>query len=225
MKFVQAILLTALFLFISVAHVNGYIIASSTFDTGFDGWGALPGETTSLSHMMTGGNPGGYINNVDTGPTSGNIVAPAEFTGDWSSLDGSGLLSWDFNMFDPGVGTVLDLRAYIFGPGGSATYLSGIVPPQGSWISVAASIMESVWNVDTGNWNSILSDVTELRLMIENVVTTARFETTGIDNVFLSNEPEPSSVPEPSSILLFGSAISLIFAYRKKKIHSRCSNF
>ena len=70
MKFAQAILLSALFLLVSAAHVNGYLIATSTFDSGF-----------------AGGNPSDYTNSVDRGTTSGNIVAPPEFIGDRSSLE------------------------------------------------------------------------------------------------------------------------------------------
>ncbi len=182
--------LIALIIFVEPAGAT--IIANSTFDTSLDGWTGLLGETTLLTHELTGGNPGGYIQNIDQGQTAGNILAPAVFLGDWSILDGVGTLSWDFNLIDPGVGNIVPLTASIFGPGGSATFNSGIIAPIGNWITITAIIDESAWSVNTGTWISLLADVTELRLQIENVFSTAFTpEITGIDNVTLSQVPEP----------------------------------
>ncbi len=193
---------------------------TSTFNTGFDGWTDVPGETTSLSWRVTGGNPGGYIRNYDSGPTSGNIIAPSEFLGDWSSIEGSGELTWDFNMFNPGVGRVGPLKAYIYGPGGQASFSSGSNPPVNAWITLTAPIEESSWYVSSGTWSDLISNITELRLMIENVYSTGGGETTGIDNVFLTTRtlpPGPSTVPAPGAILLGTLGAAMVGWMRQRK--------
>ncbi len=70
--------------------------AFSSFDTGFDGW--TSNNPTAISWSSTGGNPEGYIHfedNMNLG--SDQIIAPSEFLGDWSTLDGIGSISYDYN--------------------------------------------------------------------------------------------------------------------------------
>ncbi len=201
MNKVKYICLIVLFLIITNSSAFGNI--TSTFDTDLDGWGQVPGETTSISFVSTGGNPGGYIQNSDTGPTAGNIVAPDKFLGNWSVIEDFGELKWDFNMFRQGNGTPVDLRAYISGPGGDAVFFSGVYASSNTWITITAPIQESKWTMTSGNWDNLLLNVTEMRLLIENVTTISVFEITGIDNVSLT------TIPAPGALLLglFGSGI------------------
>ncbi len=201
---IQYVLLPFAFLFFLNLPFAQAGTISSTFDTDLDGWAGVPGETTNLSWQSTGGNPDGYIHNIDSGPTSGFILAPAEFLGNWSSIDGIGELSWDFNMFRQGIGSIVPLGAIISGPGGEATFNSGIIAPQDQWVNVSANIIETDWTVNTGNWNALISDVTGLRLNIENVITSSLFEITGIDNVNLTEFVVPPAVPEPTTVALLG---------------------
>ena len=68
-------------------------VASSTFDSDLNGWAGVAGQTTFITHALTGGDPGGYIRNNDRGPTGGQIVAPADYLGEWTSLDGIALIA------------------------------------------------------------------------------------------------------------------------------------
>ncbi len=205
-------LLVGIIIFLSLSTpALATVVASSTFDSDLNGWTGVAGQTTFITYASTGGNPGGYIRNNDRGPTGGQIVAPVEYLGNWTSLDGVGTLKWDFNLLNQGIGTISEpLDARISGPGGSATFDSGIFTPVGSWITVTAPIDETLWTLTTGDWDSLLGDVTELRLLIENVFSRNGGETTGIDNVSLS------AVPLPASVWLFGSGIIGLLRFRHR---------
>jgi len=210
-----SILLLLLFtpLLLVVSDAQALVLpGSSTFDASLDGWTKDPAQTTEIIHVATGGNPGGYIQNTDRGSTGGDIIAPAAYTGDWSALNGTGLLSWDFNLFDLGgsPGVITDLRAMISGPGGSATFFSGISPVVGTWINVTAPVAQAAWSLQSGGWAALLTDVTELRLEIEPVFSGALpGEVAGIDNVSLT------AVPSPSSFILCGPLLAWLLAQRR----------
>src|SRR5688572_9339899 len=79
--------------------------ASSTFNTGFDGWQTIFSE---WSWQTEGGNPGGFIQlNDSLSPTFTALYAPASFLGDWSSLNGIGALRYDFRVFSGPPGSTL----------------------------------------------------------------------------------------------------------------------
>ena len=68
-------------------------IATSTFDTGIDGWG-LSGDstTTAPTFIATGGNPGGYIHGIDqVDGGTWYFVAPSKFLGDDTAAYGQDL--------------------------------------------------------------------------------------------------------------------------------------
>lgn len=173
---------------------------TSTFDLSLEGW-TLAGNP-ALSHQATGGNPGGFARYDDTAGPAGDgwIVAPSEYLGDWSSLDGVGWISWDHKILDMGQGgEILDGQARISGPGGSAIYLSGGQFTE-QWQSYIAPLTESAWEVTDGSWSTLLGNVTELQLLIEAVFNEGpTLDIDGIDNVALV--PEPSSV----TLLLFAT--------------------
>ncbi len=181
----------------------GTPVLFSGFDASLEGWTKVVEQTTSIEYAATGGNPGGYVRNTDRGPSAGDILAPAAWLGDLSAYNG-GLLSWDFRIFSlgPNDGRIYPSSATLSGPGGTATFIASTVPTVAAgWFPNSVPMLAENWTVTGGSWVDVLANVTEFKLQIEAVFTTAAFpgEVTGIDNVTLS------PVPEPASLLLFGA--------------------
>ncbi len=160
--------------------------AASTFDADLEGWTKGTGQSGTVVHQASGGNPGGFVKFTDIGSGRTEIVAPSKFYGSWSSLNGSGVLSWDHFVLDDANGEIDNLSATISGPGGSATFTSGVEGSTSGWVTATATISESEWVMDpNGVWSDLLDDVTELRLKIELVGDLTSTDVEGIDNVSL----------------------------------------
>ncbi len=161
----------------------GEVIAESTFSSGLEGWSIVTVDSVMLwsSH---GGHPGGYLQLVETAHT-GNAswaVAPAKFLGDWSALDGVGMVWADTNLIS-GAPAQNVWKFEIGGPGGYAVGRIAISDSiKGNWETHGLGISRSEWNVTDGTWEELLRDVQLLRIEIEHVVGN---EMTGLDNVRL----------------------------------------
>jgi hypothetical protein len=207
-KFAIIILLS---IFFSTHSTPAAIIASSTFDTGIDGW-TWKTPSSQYSWQATGGNPGGYIRFDDNkaGPES-IIYAPDNYLGDWNSMDVTNL-SYEVNVFTTGsVYIVGGHYVWISGPGGSA-YWPGPQPnPNLHWRQLNVPISSDAWVITSGSWESILDDVTELRIGTEWYNNWSPFEITGIDNISLHG-----TVPLPPAVWLLGTGIVGLAALRRK---------
>lgn len=108
---------------------------SSTFESDTDGWtGDNVGE---FFFDAVGGNPGGFLYFDDIAPSGGLAVAPAKFLGDWSALDGVGVILYDHRVFDSGSHTAVSNRSILIsGPGGDAKW-TGSLPCEGQNCSTA----------------------------------------------------------------------------------------
>jgi hypothetical protein len=160
-------------------------VASTAFDSGLQGWTVtLPNATWSAA----GGNPGGYMHFVDENSGSTRGLAPPEFLGNLSALDGRGRLSVDFRVFQTGVfsatGPVL---VGIEGPGGRARWTPLGFPPMTAqgWTTRTVAIRESDWLVLEGTWADILANVDTLFVNMDPYTNTSGHEIVGVDNVVL----------------------------------------
>jgi len=178
-----------LFFGLLVTSAEGDVM--STFDTDADGWVF---DVYDQSWQSTGGNPGGYILNSAYGAT-GLVSAPSKFLGDWAAMDATNL-TYEIKIFD--TGSICQIGNYwvrIDGPGGNAYWLGPPAPPYPSaWLTLNVPITESDWTIESGSWNALLADVTQLRIATEFYNNYTPQEITGIDNVSLNVIPVPGAV-------------------------------
>src|SRR3954470_14446097 len=150
-------------------QARAVVIASSTFGTDADGWTLDGSPAENFSWQSTDGNPGGFIRFVDNLNPGSNFVAPPKFLGNWSALNGTGQLTYDFRVFSTG-GSVFSNGPYavfLSGPGGAASW-SGATPGQATpWIGITVPIQQSAWSVTSGNWSDLLANVTSLQIVGE----------------------------------------------------------
>lgn len=177
----------------------------STFDNqSFEGWYFV--NTGGASIQTSGGNPSGYIRITDITGVS-QAIAPPAYLGDWSQLTGQATIQFDLKIISKSGSFLINhdlLR--ISGPGGVATvpYDSSILRADGRWKSFSFLIDPSVWTVISGDWNSLMANVTELLMFPEFYNNT---ETIGLDNFRLSNDPPVAQFSQDRTFLFPGDAV------------------
>jgi hypothetical protein len=167
----------------------------STFDFDEEGWTVKVGCV--LTWQANGGNPDGYLETQDNDPGSGALIsAPPEYLGDWSSLDGAGELAFDLIFIDdpdyyPITGTA-KVVLHSLSDTASYTWTAG---PTTHWRRFCAPLDEAQWNVTSGDWLSLLSDVTEVLVRMD---FTQGQDINGIDNVYVGpGTGGGGGVPDP----------------------------
>jgi len=161
-------------------------ILISAFDIDDEGWTA---EGASITHEMSGGNPGGFLSIEDTGDDTFIILSPAKFHGNLLSFDG-GILSYDVMAIDPtefdSIGSGFG-RIQLIGGGTNATfdYAPYPGPPSESWTTYYAPLTAEAWNTTQENWELVLSDVTYISIILEPV----NWCTVGFDNFLIQPFP------------------------------------
>ena len=163
---------------------------SSTFNADLEGW-LVTGDNSSI-WQSTGGNPGGCldVNDLATGGMN-YAIAPPRYLGDWSTATVADSLSVDY-YFDNLGGGALSLPAFIIsGPGGSASS-AAVYPPELAWTTYTVALDPALWTVSSGDWASILANVTSLRVGGEFVDGSEELQ---IDNVNLTITPPWILVP------------------------------
>lgn len=196
---------------------------TTPFDSGLGGWTSnTPAE---IVWEASGGNPGGYARFTDATPNHTYLIAPPEYLGDWSGLDGAGSISYDHNViwltgsaFAPVPYTVR-----ISGPGGEATWSGAIAPRRPGWTRVTAPISEPSWSVGSGRWDDILTEVQTLSIRIEQF---SNMDITGLDSIVLTaprlpEAPEPgpagAGVPEPATLCALALAVAGLGRYVRRR--------
>ncbi len=208
-------LIVAICLF-TATTVNADIL--SMFDTGLEGWTATGG---ALSHVNSGGNPGGFLSLADNANNYMTVYAPANLLGDMSQFLG-GTLSFDARNLNGSAAnlntTPLFGTVTIEGPGGTASRVlggTGQPPPDGLWHTYSAPLDPALW---LGNLAGALSGVAQLRVVLESN-NSQPAESNGFDNfrvttpskevvvdvdpraTYLRAADEDSPGPEPARIL------------------------
>jgi len=211
----NGVLLMTLFLGFFVNHAVG-IPATSTFDTGTDGWTWPLINDDAFSWEPTGGNPGGYIrynDNLDKGNVRKDhgIYAPPKFLGDWKASIVTNL-TYEAKIFSTGsVYLPGHYQVLIEGPGGEAHWVGPPPNPAAGWLSLDVPITESEWTIISGSWDDLLDNVTELYVHMEYYNNWGPFEITGIDNVSLH------AIPAPGAIVLGSIGVGLVGWLRRRR--------
>ncbi|TKB79726.1 MAG: PEP-CTERM sorting domain-containing protein [Nitrospira sp.] len=156
----------------------------------------------------------GFATHVGNYYGVGNDVIHSHWsTGDFGGVDlititkiGGG--TFDLNYFiltsntDTGGSTASGLeRAWVEGFAASVSTGAPLLLPSEDWGFPATPIFLS----------SAFDSVDEVRIFVTSAV-----DCFGMDEFFI-DEPAPGTAPEPSSLLLFGSALAALAAYRRKK--------
>lgn len=177
----------------------------STFDNqSFEGWYFV--NTGGASIQTSGGNPAGYVRITDISGIS-QAIAPPAYLGDWSQLPGQATIQFDLKILSKSGSFVINhdlLR--ISGPGGVATvpYDSSILRADGRWKSFSFLIDPSEWTIVSGDWNSLMANVTELLVFPEFYNNT---EIIGLDNFRLSNDPPVAQFSQDRTFLFPGDPV------------------
>ena len=140
-------------------------------------------NTGTVTNPGSGGNTGGFLQIGDkTGVNSYGFV-PSMFHGNWSVYKRSGFVTVDIRMLSSS-GTNYGSPDFITisGPGGSAhvalTAADLTLAPR-VWKTFAFPIDLPQWTLDSGDWDALISNVTEIRVDLEYIDGA---ETIGLDN-------------------------------------------
>ncbi len=170
------------------------------FDAGSEGW--VLGSNTLW--QPTGGNPGGYLFTSGGASADTSATAPGSWYGDWSTLNGIGVITLDYRLFQVGGAPYQFGRPQLFlsGPGGQGyREASGpLLTSPSAWVAYEAPLVETEWAVSGGTWSALLQDVTELKIVFSTVWNNSSpQDTSGLDNVAVSGG---TVIPVPSALLL-----------------------
>lgn len=201
--------------------LNAGVIASNTFDAGVEGWSAVAADNTTTGYNLVstspavfqaaGGNPGGYAETDDLDTNETFFAAPGAYLGNLLAAIGGSLTyellytgALDYNSNDlviKGGGTVLTYNGPIPALSPNVwTPLSITLAPGAGWTNHTTATAATL-----ADFQTVFANVTDLWIMAE--FTNGVVETTGIDNVVLN---DTSTVPEPSTALLFAAGAALI---------------
>ena len=218
--------LGAILLLLNVSYAGP--IASSTFDTGNEGWLVVSteGYVGPANWSPTGGNPGGYIYDTDMDNGGWGFLAPSKFLGDVSAAYGQ-TLTFDFTgdrIEHEYAGVALANTTGI----GIITHVA--LPDYPGHIASREIVLDAsqewyVFNYNTGDEGGLatnaeiqatLSDLAYLFLGAEfapgfdNDGEYEYGEFVAYDNIIL--------VPEPGAILLF--SLGALFIPKRRKLQT-----
>lgn len=184
-------------------------IAVSTFDTDADGWQAWSGDGGfyEVDWIANGGNPGGYIEEIDPDNGATYFWAPDKFTGDQSAAFG-GTLSYDISH--SGNGNISDPYDVILWGDGPTLVWDMQAPPVDVWTNVVITLDASD-NWMTGGRQATNEEIMQALAGLEDLAILGEFltnvDTHRLDNVILT--------PAPGAAALVG--IGLLALSRRRR--------
>jgi len=159
----------------------------SDFEKGvYEGWTFEQSAGTSIP--TSGGNPGRCVRITD-GTGLSQALAPPKFLGDWGALDGVAAIQFDLQITNiSGPLLLSDFWLKISGPGGQAMALmdSSLTAAFNKWNTFSFLIDSQAWQVSAGTWEALITDVRELRLVVEYI---SGSEIVWLDNFRITDSP------------------------------------
>lgn len=193
------------------------LAATSSFDTGTEGWTAQGDVEGGLQWSSIGGNPGGHVFIDDQ--TVGGVtyfIAPDAFRGNHSVALGTNL-TFDLKQVYPGGANQFESPDVILqGNGLTVTFNTPENPTNGAWTSYSVPLSATGWTLDslsgtpatTAQFASVLSNVTALKVRAEYQ--------SGADIGYLDNV---AMVPEPGTwAMLLAGLCSIGWAARARGV-------
>jgi PKD repeat protein len=188
---------------VSLPVQNGTI--SDFEQVGYDGWTFV--NHNGVNDEASGGNPGRYIK-VNDGSGFAEGIAPAKFLGSWENIVDDCAIMVDLKKFT----TNSDWNSPIYFLKISGTGGSAICPvsntrnlPYNEWTTLSIPIQESEFIQVTGDWESLMADVTEMRLAFDYYASN---ETLGMDNFRITNSLPEVDFSANETALFAGDYIS-----------------
>lgn len=152
-----------------VRQVINEDICSGFENQTYDGWNFE--ENGSLSIDTVHGSTGYGIGIADQSGAISTAIAPPKFLGDWTPLLDGGKLKFDLKI-TTGSSTLIDKDYLIRISGKNST--AEITPADSSlekavnqWHTFVFNIDSNEWDVTTGSWDSLISNVEEIRIAVE----------------------------------------------------------
>jgi hypothetical protein len=157
------------------------LTALSTFSEGTEDWAVEVG--CLMWWNQTDGVPPGALNTSDNDAYSGaQIRAPQKFLGDWSGLNGAGILRFELRYYDLDGYTINSLPwVQLSGPGGTAEVTFDL-EVQPHWCPYEVPIDAAAWTVTAGTWAELLANVTKVLVSMD---FTWGQDSHGLDNFYV----------------------------------------
>jgi len=183
---------------------------SSGFEQGsYEGWTFE--NSGGISLPTSGGNPGRYVRIADgTGLTQ--AIAPPKYLGDWHQVDETAAIMFDIKVSNfSGDFLKSDFIIKITGPGGEATMPmdSSVIEAFNHWHTLSFLIAKDKWTLASGNWESLIADIRELRLMVEYINGS---EIVWFDNFRISDSPPVADFSAEPLYLFAGEETEVRFS-------------
>jgi len=188
-------------------------VCSGFEDGTFEGW-SFQG-TGGVTNQSSGGSPGRYVQ-IANGSATAYGFAPTKFLGIWTGLDNHAAeICFDLLVTTTGALQTTDAFVRISGPGGVAkiAMTSNIQEAFGQWHTFAYPILESSWTIESGTWNQIMAQVSELRMCLE---FSSSSETVGLDDFCISNLPPVADFAADYTYTFVGNPVQ--FTDRSDKV-------
>ena len=180
-------------------------VISDFENVGYDGW--YFENTDYINNQIGGGNPNRFIY-VDGNGSFTQGFAPPKFTGSWEIVEDSAAVMVDLKNISGNVDwEEPQFFIRIKGDGGIARFS---VPNDFNlsatrWKTFMAYITETEWDMLSGNWDSLITDVSEEKLDLDYYESGYVI---GMDNIRVNNEPPEVFFTSNATTIMPGEEVS-----------------